>query len=146
MRFGLSAVFSVVLMVQMAPVRASKNCETKVCNQCIGQGRITRKAIKELDEKLSKKLDQLIKLLQPSASPGKMRLLIAFNFYDLLMLPLLINECKEMAGKSNQDDYGNENANTLGFMNKLIALHVHHTFWCLLLQDTKEKRQWVPFK
>mmetsp|Transcript_76424 Transcript_76424/g.120596 ORF Transcript_76424/g.120596 Transcript_76424/m.120596 type:complete len:296 (-) Transcript_76424:160-1047(-) len=70
MRFGLSAVFSVVLMVQMAPVRASKNCETKVCKQCIGQGRITRKAIKELDEKLSKKLDQLIKLLQPSASPA----------------------------------------------------------------------------
>ena len=51
-----------------------------------------------------------------------------------------------MAGKSNQDDYGNENANTLGFMNKLIALHVYHTFWCLFLQDTKEKRQWVPFK
>ena len=62
------------------------------------------------------------------------------------MLPLLINEYREMAGKSNQDDYGNENANTLGFMNKLIALHVHHTFWCLFLQDTKEKRQWVPFK
>ena len=68
MRFWLSAVFSVVLMVQMAPVRSSKNCETKVCNQCIGQGRVTRKAIKELDEKLSKKLDQLIKLLQPSPS------------------------------------------------------------------------------
>ena len=88
MRFGLSAVFSVVLMVQMAPVRASKNCETKVCNQCIGQGRITRKAIKELDEKLSKKLDQLIKLLQPSASPGKMRLLIAFNFHVFIYVTL----------------------------------------------------------
>ena len=64
----------------------------------------------------------------------------------LSMLPLLINKCKEMVGKSNHDDYGNENANTLGFMNKLIYVHVHHTFWCLLLQDMKEKSLWVLFK
>ena len=52
-----------------------------------------------------------------------------------------------MVGKSNHDDYGNENANTFGhFMNKLIYVHVHHTFWCLLLQDMKEKSQWVLFK
>ena len=88
MRFWLSAVFSVVLMVQMAPVRTSKNCETKVCNQCTGQGKVTRRAIKEVDKKLSKKLDQLIKLLQPSASPGKMRLLIAFNFHVFIHVTL----------------------------------------------------------
>ena len=75
-------------MVQMAPVRTCKNCETKVCNQCIGQGGVTSKAIKELDEKLSKKLDQLIKLLQPSASPGKMCLIIAFNFHDFIYVTL----------------------------------------------------------
>lgn len=43
--------------------------ETVVCNQYIGQDSTAHEAIKKLDEKLSKKLDQLIKLLQPS--PGK---------------------------------------------------------------------------
>ena len=52
-------------------VRADKNGGTVVCNQYIGQGAETREAIKNLDEKLSKKLDQLIKLLQPSPTPGK---------------------------------------------------------------------------
>ena len=52
-------------------VRAGKNGGTVVCNQYIGQGAETREAIKNLDEKLSKKLDQLIKLLQPSPTPGK---------------------------------------------------------------------------
>ena len=52
-------------------VRADKNGETVVCNQYIGQGAETSEAIKKLDEKLSKKLDQLIKLLQPSPTPGK---------------------------------------------------------------------------
>ena len=56
------------------------------------------------------------------------------------MLPLLINECREMAGKSNQDDYGNENANTLGFMNKLIALHVHHTCSGAFCSRIRKKR------
>ena len=52
-------------------VRADRNGVTVVCNQYIGQGAETREAIKNLDEKLSKKLDQLIKLLQPSPTPGK---------------------------------------------------------------------------
>ena len=43
--------------------------ETVVCNQYIGQDTKAHEAIKKLDEKLSKKLDQLIKLMQPS--PGK---------------------------------------------------------------------------
>ena len=43
--------------------------EKIVCNQYIGQDSKAHEAIKKLDEKLSKKLDQLIKLLQPS--PGK---------------------------------------------------------------------------
>ena len=51
-------------------VRADKNGETVVCNQYVGQGAETSEAIKKLDEKLSKKLDQLIKLLQPSPTPG----------------------------------------------------------------------------
>ena len=51
----------------------------------------------------------------------------------------LSNKCKEIASKSNRDDYGNENVKSNGFMNQKIAVHVHHTFWYLLLQDTKEK-------
>ena len=51
-------------------VRADKNGVAVVCNQYIGQGAETREAIKNLDEKLSKKLDQLIKLLQPSPTPA----------------------------------------------------------------------------
>ena len=51
------------------------SCRQKWCDRCInqyiGQGAETREAIKNLDEKLSKKLDQLIKLLQPSPTPGK---------------------------------------------------------------------------
>ena len=51
-------------------VRADKNGETVVCNQYIGQGAETSEALNKLDEKLSKKLDQLIKLLQPSPTPA----------------------------------------------------------------------------
>ena len=40
--------------------------EPVVCNQYIGQGAVTSDAIKKLDEKL----DQLIKLLQPSPYAG----------------------------------------------------------------------------
>ena len=103
------------------PVRTNRNGETIVCNQYFEQGRVTSEAIKKLDEKLSKKLDQLIKLLQPPAFPGRMRLNIAFNFHDFTDLcypSQLSNKSEEMAGKRNNDDYGNKNANTLGFMNK----------------------------
>lgn len=51
-------------------VRADKNGETVVCDQYIGQGAETSEAIKNLDEKLSNKLDQLIKLLQPFPTPA----------------------------------------------------------------------------
>ena len=81
MRFWLSAAFSLVLVVYVAngakitnsstPVHTNRNGETIVCNQYIGQGVDTSEAIKKLDEKLSRKLDQLIKLLQPSTIPGK---------------------------------------------------------------------------
>ena len=84
---------------------------------------VTSEAIKKLDEKLSKKLDQLIKLLQPPAFPGRMGLNIAFNFHDFTDLcypSQLSNKSEEMAGKRNNDDYGNKNANTLGFMNKKL--------------------------
>jgi len=52
-----------------AVVSAKTDGETVVCNQYIGQDNKAHEAIKKLDEKLSKKLDQLIKLLQPS--PGQ---------------------------------------------------------------------------
>ena len=84
---------------------------------------VTSEAIKKLDEKLSKKLDQLIKLLRPPAFPGRMGLNIAFNFHDFTDLcypSQLSNKSEEMAGKRNNDDYGNKNANTLGFMNKKL--------------------------
>ena len=81
MRFWLSAAFSLVLVVCVAngakitnsstPVHTNRNGETIVCNQYIGQRVETSEAIKKLDEKLSRKLDQLIKLLQPSTIPGK---------------------------------------------------------------------------
>ena len=46
--------------------------ETVVCNQFIGQDASASEAIKKLDEKLSKKLDELIKLMggKPTISPG----------------------------------------------------------------------------
>ena len=44
--------------------------EPVVCNQYIGQGAVTSDAIKKLDEKL----DQLIKLLQPSPYAGNLRI------------------------------------------------------------------------
>jgi len=57
-----------------AEVPAKTEGETVVCNQYIGgQDAKTHKAIEKLDEKvhnLSKKMDQLIKLIQPSPSPG----------------------------------------------------------------------------
>ena len=105
------------------PVRTNRNGETIVCNQYFEQGRVTSEAIKKLYEKLSTKLDQLIKLLQPPAFPGRMRLNIAFNFHDFTDLcypSQLSNKSEEMAGKRNNDDYGNKNANTLGFMNKKL--------------------------
>lgn len=45
--------------------------ETVICNQYIGQNNSTNEAIKRLDDKLSKKLDELIKLLagKPSNTP-----------------------------------------------------------------------------
>ena len=84
---------------------------------------VTSEAIKKHDKKLSKKLDQLIKLLRPPAFPGRMGLNIAFNFHDFTDLcypSQLSNKSEEMAGKRNNDDYGNKNANTLGFMNKKL--------------------------
>ena len=44
--------------------------EPVVCNQYIGQGAVTSDAIKKLDEKL----DQLMKLLQPSPYAGNLRI------------------------------------------------------------------------
>ena len=46
--------------------------EPVVFNQYIGQGAVTSDAIKKLDEKL----DQLIKLLQPSPYAGNLRIFI----------------------------------------------------------------------
>ena len=46
--------------------------EPVVCNQYIGHGAVTSDAIKKLDEKL----DQLIKLLQPSPYAGNLRIYI----------------------------------------------------------------------
>ena len=118
MRFWLSPAFSVALMVHVAngakitnsstPVRTNRNGETIVCNQYIGQGVETSDAIKKLDEKL----DQLIKLLQPPAFPGKMHSTIASNFHDFIYESLhflcytsqFSNKCKEIAGKRNHDD------------------------------------------
>ena len=46
--------------------------EPVVCNQYIGPGALTSDAIKKHDEKL----DQLIKLLQPSPCAGNLRIFI----------------------------------------------------------------------
>ena len=67
-------------------VQPTKEGETVICNQYIGQGATTNEAIKKLDEKLSKKLDQLIKLLQPSPNPGKN--LKTIYFFDLIIFKL----------------------------------------------------------
>ena len=67
-------------------VQPTKEGETVICNQYIGQGATTNEAIKKLDEKLSKKLDQLIKLLQPSPNPG--RNLKTIYFFDLIIFKL----------------------------------------------------------
>ena len=48
-------------------VHAQTDKETIVCNQYIGTDAGTSEAIKNLDEKL----DQIIKLLQPSPNPSK---------------------------------------------------------------------------
>ena len=48
-------------------VHAQTDEETIVCNQYIGTDARTSEAIKNLDEKL----DQIIKLLQPSPNPSK---------------------------------------------------------------------------
>ena len=48
-------------------VHAQTDEATIVCNQCIGTDAGTNEAIKNLDEKL----DQIIKLLQPSPNPSK---------------------------------------------------------------------------
>ena len=46
--------------------------ETVVCNQYIGMNGSAHEAIKKLDEKLTKKMDELIHLLQgkPTVKPG----------------------------------------------------------------------------
>ena len=68
MRFWLFAAFLVIF----AEYAANGTKTTKKCNQYIGQGAVTSDAIKKLDEKL----DQLIKLLQPSPYAGNLRIYI----------------------------------------------------------------------
>ena len=159
MRFWLSAAFSVVLMVHEAngakitntstPVRTNRNGETIVCNQYIGQGVETSEAIKKLDEKL----DQLIKLLQPPAFSGKMHSIIASNFHDFIYESLhflcdtsqFSNKCKEIAGKSNHDDFGNKNIKSNWFYEQTNcsarASHFLVSFYRRpRLQDNKEKK------
>ena len=73
MRLWLTAFFFVTF-AQCVANGASITNNTHIVradNQYIGQGAETCEAIKNLDEKLCKKLDQLIKLLQPSPTPGK---------------------------------------------------------------------------
>lgn len=96
MRFWFIPAFSFLFAVysasgakitnNSATVPAKTDGKTVVCNQYIGQDTKAHEAIKKLDEKLSKKLDQLIKLMQPS--PGK-NLNVSFlcfenSFSDLL--------------------------------------------------------------
>ena len=52
--------------------RATTDGETVVCNQYIGMDGAAHEAIKKLDEKLTKKMDELIQLLQgkPTLNPG----------------------------------------------------------------------------
>ena len=69
--FSGIAVSGAKITSNTTAVQPTKESETVICNQYIGQGATTNEAIKKLDEKLSKKLDQLIKLLQPSPNPGK---------------------------------------------------------------------------
>ena len=78
--------------------------ETIVCNQYIGQEANAHEAIKKLDEKLSKKLDQLIKLLQPGSTiPGKNTLFYYISTFSMYLnrysspLPLIsvgLQKCK----------------------------------------------------
>ena len=159
MRFWFSAAFSVTLMVHAAngakmtntstPVRTNGDGETIVCNQYIGQGVATSEAIKKLDEKL----DQLIKLLQPPAFPGKMHSIIASNFHDFIYESLhflcytshFSNKCKEIAGKSNHDDYGNENDKSNWFYEQTNCSARASYFLVSFyrrprLQDNKEKK------
>ena len=111
------------------PVRTNRNGETIVCNQYFEQGWVTSEAIKKLDEKLSKKLDQLIKLLQPPAFPGRMRLNIAFNFHDFTDLcypSQLSNKSEEMAGKRNNDDYATRTQTHLVLWTKNCSARASH--------------------
>ena len=71
MKFRLFAAFFLLLTANAASGTKKTHDKPFVCNQYIGQGSETNKAIKKLDAKLSKKLDQIIKLLQPSAYPGE---------------------------------------------------------------------------
>ena len=159
MRFWFSAAFSVTLMVHVAngakmansstTVRTNENGETIVCNQYIGQGVATSEAIKKLDEKL----DQLIKLLQPPAFPGKMHSIIASNFHDFIYESLhflcytsqFSNKCKEIAGKSNHDDFGNKNIKSNWFY-KQTNCSARASYFLVSfyrrprLQDNKEKK------
>ena len=75
MRFRLFAAFLVIFAEYTANgTKTTKKGqgEPVVCNQYIGQGAVTSDDIKKLD----KKLDQLIKLLQPSPYAGSLRIYI----------------------------------------------------------------------
>lgn len=83
MSFRFISAFSLLFAVYSANCTAIKNStavkthagtdgETVVCNQYIGLDPSANEAIKKLDEKLSKKLDELIKLIsgKPPINPG----------------------------------------------------------------------------
>ena len=75
MRFWLFAAFLVIFAEYAANgtnTTKKGQGEPVVCNQYSGQGAVTSDSIKKLDEKL----DQLIKLLQPSPYAGNLRIYI----------------------------------------------------------------------
>ena len=75
MRFWLFAAFLVIFAKCAANgTKTTKkgHGEPVVCNQYNGQGAVTSDAIKKIDEKL----DQLIKLPQPSPYAGNSRIFI----------------------------------------------------------------------
>ena len=121
------------------PVRTNRNGETIVCNQYIGQGVETSEAIKKLDEKL----DQLIKLLQPPAFPGKMHSIIAPNFHDfiseslhfLALYVIPVNLKVKQPWRLRQQKSWSARASHF-----LVSFYRNP-----LLQGKKEKKQWVQF-
>ena len=85
MRFLLFVAFLVIFAECAANgTKTTKkgHCVPVVCNQYIGQGAVTSDAIKRLDEKL----DQLIKLLQPSPYAGNLRIFIFRSNTDVIKL------------------------------------------------------------